>query len=532
MFSNLSCLIECSTGSTPTVETIKNYIKMLSKMGYNALYLGCTDAYKIEGEPYFNYKRGGYTTDEFKEMDAFAKEHGIELIANIQTLGHLDYIGRHASYADLMDNTNIMMVGDERVYALVDKMFDAISKGLTSRKIHIGFDECWGLGQGNYQKKYGPADAKELLLRHLKRVVEIAKKYGYTCEIWHDMLIDKKNTKVTPMEVKAALPDDVIVYYWDYFEKDENELRSKIEKLQQYADRLGYAGTAFKCGSMTSLNHFSIARLIPEMRVAKEKGMDNFMVTLWSDNGAWVNNYTVLPAVFAAAEFNSGDWDGVSEIDKKKFKEITGASYDAMMSLDFLDDPHKGQPVDYHGNRSFWITMTDLCNGGWDLLLRPKTKEAYEDLSKEYKTYVENGEAGPFDYLFETASVFAEFLGKKCMLGRNVRSSYKNKDVGTLKEVILDIDDLKSTLQKYIPIYEDSWLHDNSCYGLEIDQLFLGEQLIRLDYYKRMLLKYLEKGEKIPELENETIVPDVGKGVDDDNFWNSDWKQLVSNVGI
>ena len=47
--NRLSALIECSTGSTPKVETVKRYIDILAKMGYSQLYLGLTDGYKIEG---------------------------------------------------------------------------------------------------------------------------------------------------------------------------------------------------------------------------------------------------------------------------------------------------------------------------------------------------------------------------------------------------------------------------------------------------------------------------------------------------
>ena len=67
LFKRLSVFLECSTGNTFTVASIKRFIDILYKLGYNELYLGLTDAYKIEGEPYFNYMRGGYTIDDLKE---------------------------------------------------------------------------------------------------------------------------------------------------------------------------------------------------------------------------------------------------------------------------------------------------------------------------------------------------------------------------------------------------------------------------------------------------------------------------------
>ena len=57
-FKDLSVYLECSGGSTPRVETIKNYIEIMQKLGYTKLYLGLSGAYHIDDEPYFAYKKG------------------------------------------------------------------------------------------------------------------------------------------------------------------------------------------------------------------------------------------------------------------------------------------------------------------------------------------------------------------------------------------------------------------------------------------------------------------------------------------
>ena len=166
-FEHLSALIECSSGVVPTVEKVKEYLTVLSEMGYDRLYLGMADAYKIMEEPYFNYKRGGYTAEDLREMDDYAKSRSIELIAQIHTLSHLHFLRKYPEYFDLFDTDNILLVGDDRVYVLIEHMVKAISEGLSTRKIHIGLDEAFGIGTGEYLKKFGPADKKDLILRHL-----------------------------------------------------------------------------------------------------------------------------------------------------------------------------------------------------------------------------------------------------------------------------------------------------------------------------------------------------------------------------
>lgn len=38
------------------------------------------DTYKIDGEPFFGYLRGGYTQEHLKEIDDYAFNLGIEVI--------------------------------------------------------------------------------------------------------------------------------------------------------------------------------------------------------------------------------------------------------------------------------------------------------------------------------------------------------------------------------------------------------------------------------------------------------------------
>ena len=97
-FETLSALIECSSGVVPKTETIKSYIDILASFGYDRLYLGLADAYKIKSEPRFNYKRGGYTTEELKGMDDYAKSRGVELVAQIHILSHLHFLKKYPEF--------------------------------------------------------------------------------------------------------------------------------------------------------------------------------------------------------------------------------------------------------------------------------------------------------------------------------------------------------------------------------------------------------------------------------------------------
>ena len=177
-------LLDCSRNAVMKPEELKKLILFLEKAGYNCLELYTEDTYELEGEPRFGYLRGRYTKAELKELDAFGKEHGVELIPCIETLGHLEKIFEWKEYAGICDCGGVLLAGEEKSYRLIEKMFAACAECFSSRTINIGMDEAHGLGLGQYLFRHGYEDRFGIFLGHLKRVSEIALKYGFTLVIW------------------------------------------------------------------------------------------------------------------------------------------------------------------------------------------------------------------------------------------------------------------------------------------------------------------------------------------------------------
>lgn len=172
-------MVDCSRNAVKNIQTVKKLIRNLAMIGYTSLMLYTEDTYEVENEPMFGYLRGRYTKAEMKELDAYANQWGIELIPCIQTLAHLNQLTRYKySHFKCFDCEDILFVGEERTYALIDNMFKTLSECYASRRIHIGMDEAWLLGRGKYLNKNGLAPRFEILCVHLQKICEIARKYG------------------------------------------------------------------------------------------------------------------------------------------------------------------------------------------------------------------------------------------------------------------------------------------------------------------------------------------------------------------
>ena len=184
----LGVMLDCSRNAVMKPEKVKEYAQIIRKMGYNTLMLYLEDTYEIESQPYFGHLRGKYSKEELKEIDSYCNSIGIEFIPCMQTLAHLNQMFKwYGEYGDINDCGDILLVGEEKTYELIEEMIKTFAECITSRKIHIGMDEAFGVGTGKYAAKHGIRDKFDILNEHLHRVCEIAKKYGFETMIWSDM---------------------------------------------------------------------------------------------------------------------------------------------------------------------------------------------------------------------------------------------------------------------------------------------------------------------------------------------------------
>ena len=82
-FQTLGVMIDMSRNAVMNINGLKQFLRLLKKMGYNCVMLYTEDTYEVDGEPYFGYMRGRYTKSEMKELDFFAASLGIKVSTSI-----------------------------------------------------------------------------------------------------------------------------------------------------------------------------------------------------------------------------------------------------------------------------------------------------------------------------------------------------------------------------------------------------------------------------------------------------------------
>ena len=500
MSNHLGVMLDCSRNAVMKPEALKGFIDVIQKMGYNTLMLYTEDTYEVEGEPMFGYLRGRYSIAELKEIDAYCLEKGVEFIPCIQTLAHLNQIFKFAHYANVRDCMDVLLVDEEKTYDLIEKMFHSLSQAYSSKRIHIGMDEAHWLGRGSHIDKYGYEPSKELLLRHLNKIVAIAEKYGFKPMIWSDMFLPVYREVDISVEDKAKVPEQVSLVYWNYYSGDIEKYRADIDKHLQFDREVWFAGGAWKWHGFHAGNQKTLDMTYPALTACKEKGIGNVFMTMWGDDGNECPAFAVLPGLLYAAELYRGNED--MEDIKRKFKQIVGEDWDEFMQLDL---PMKNfQKCDSFINGSKAMLYSDPFLGFFDVTVTEREGAEFAKMSE--KLSVCKAQNGPFQPVFASMAAYAKLMSVKYELGYWTRKYYSTGDKEKLRALLSSYDDVVRYAEEFLDAFEEMWFAYHKPNGFEVQEIRLGGMIERVKRCRARLGKYLcGKIERIEELEERLI---------------------------
>lgn len=515
------CMLDCSRNAVMTVNAVKKWMDIISALGYNMLMLYTEDTYEIKGQPYFGYGRGRYSASELKELDSYAKSKGIELIPCIQTLAHLNQIVRWPTYAEHIDQRDILLVGDDEVYNLIEDMFDTVCDCYSSEYVHVGMDEAHGLGRGKYYDIHGDNNGSQVLIEHLKRVSEIGKKHGKKLCIWADMfyrLIAGGKYNDVPAEIDKSIceqiPDNVELVYWDYYSTNEARYDNRLKSHNRIKEGTWFAGTFRSWWGFAPHNDYSIKATSAAVKACKNNNVKDLFFTIWGDDGAECSKFSLLPSLFYTSEIVKGNTD---ETDiKKKFEKIFGISFDDFMLLDLPFSPNgelvgKGiyDKLKYSEserglfNSEKYLLYNDIFTGLLDSTLTGGEKNGFSKCAEQLHRLENNTEWG---YLFRSEAALCEVLSIKCDLGQRTRKAYSSGDKSEILELLKDYDILLEKLDIFYNAYREQWYKENKGQGFEVQDIRLGGLKQRTAHCKKMLEDYISgKMEKIDELEEKLL---------------------------
>jgi hypothetical protein len=470
-FSTLGIMLDCSRNAVMEVEHIKKWLRRLALFGYNMMMLYTEDTYRLPDEPFFGFFRGAYSPEDLRAVDDCAARLGIEMIGCIQTLGHLEQILKWAAYSKMRDTRGVLLAGEPDTYALIHKMIASCAQNLRSRRIHIGMDEAHDVGRGRYMDFHGYRRAFDIFNEHLDKVIGICREHGVKPMIWSDMYFrmgsktgdyyDKE--AVIPPDVKAAIPADVELVYWDYYHSDEQTYRDFIAMHRQLDKEPIMGSGIWTWGSPWYDRRRTEAAVPPCVKACKREGVRDVFFTMWGDDGAYCEFDSALAGIaFAAAEVF--DERGASL--RKRFQAICGIGYDEVLAgaeLDkfpgapiLWDDPLFG--LHWHARRA---NQPDY----WEQALAH-----YRRLARRLSRF--RNQTEPVDMAH--AALLARYLAAKIEFRMKLEEAYFGRDSAKMEAVAKDSGRVIRLTEKAVDSFRRQWLRRNRRPGLEVLEARLG----------------------------------------------------------
>lgn len=487
-YKDFGYMVDCGRNCVISVDASRKLIENLALMGYSNYQLYLEDTYEIDDQPYFGYFRGRYNVKELQEIEEISNSYGLEFIPCIQTLAHLSAFFKWnlEEVQKVRDLEDILLVGSEATYELIDKMFATFSH-LKTRKINIGMDEAFMLGLGRFLNENGYQKRSLLMCQHLERVLDIADKYGFSCSMWSDMffqLLTEDKNYDGKLEIDGEiqnylnrLKDRVQLIYWDYYQLSEAKYTQKFNSHKQITENVAFAGGAWKWIGYAPDNEFSLA-IAPEAHsAAKKAGVQQVTITGWGDNGGECSQFAVLPTLQAWAglvyQDNFESW-------KDDFETLFKISANDFIKIDSANHPPSNEGQLNGINPGRYILYQDiLCPLLDNHILHDLDSDYYEKSSKilESITLCHH----EYSYIFETQTKLCQILAIKAKISNEIRSYYRNKDIEGLSTSLENLDELLHLIREFHRIYSKQWLNENKVFGLDTIDIRLGGLLSRTE---------------------------------------------------
>lgn len=502
--------------SLMNVKSVKKMLLMLAGMGYNMMMLYCEDTYEIEGESHFGHLRPRYTVKELQEIDDFAYNLGIEMIPCIQILGHLPELMKKLAYQEVADTKTVMLVGEDKTYALIEKMLLTMKKAFRSNRIHVGMDEAWDLGLGNYFVKHGYRPSPEIMREHMARVDMLLQKHELHPMMWCDMFFRAKADNpraayrdpsiVLDEEDRASVPKNMDLVYWDYYTTDPALFGAMLDKTQYLTDSVIWAGCARNVRTFGA--HYTKSEITTEvgMRVCKEKGVREHFACIWGDDCRESSTFAVLPSLQLFAELTYGDTAPRSLV-AKRLEECTNLSWDALIAIDALDSvPGVTDENIENISVSRAIMWPDVLMGIMDTDLGDydyyphydKLQVSFEASAKQYP------EDAP---MFDFYAALCKVLKVKANVGQKIYAAYQAGDKTALTKLHSEIlPALLADMQALRCAHRVHYFDEYKPLGWEVQDIRHGGAIARLDTAIARLGDYLSgRIACIEELEEERL---------------------------
>ncbi|MDD2519429.1 MAG: glycoside hydrolase family 20 zincin-like fold domain-containing protein [Kiritimatiellae bacterium] len=223
--------LDISRGRVPRLDMLKRRVRLLASLKINHLQLYFEHPFRFRFDPDIAGENDAFDADDLKTLDAFCRDHFIELVPSFTCFGHMGRILSLPPYRELAEvefpapswesatwlqrlRGCTLHTRDPDAQDLIRRILDEFLPCFASHRFNLCGDETYDLGRRTPDAS--PADLARQYTDHLRFLHREAARHGKSLMLWGDMLLKHP-------EAISRLPDGCEVLDWAYFPSNRFE---------------------------------------------------------------------------------------------------------------------------------------------------------------------------------------------------------------------------------------------------------------------------------------------------------------------
>jgi hypothetical protein len=301
-FPQRGLLLDVSRGKVPSEAQLRALVDLCVRLKLNVLMLYVEHTFRSRRHPAIGAAASGLEAETLRALDAYAAARHVELVPNLQSLGHMEHVLVLPAYAELAETDArwTLACANPRSYALLQDLYDEYLPNFRSRRFHANCDEAWDLGRGRSRELAESLGPGGLFLEHVRRVRALAARHGRRTMIWADFVHHH------PERIGELDRDVLLCDWWYEADFDYDRVRLFAESEREF----------WVCPGTSSWNCLfprmenALANVSRWADAGRRHGASGLLMTDWGDFG----HYNLLGAswlgyAWAAQQAWSGDAD-------------------------------------------------------------------------------------------------------------------------------------------------------------------------------------------------------------------------------
>jgi hypothetical protein len=270
-------MLDVSRMKVPTLDTLTDLVRTLAHHKYNQFQLYTEHTFRFPRHPAIGADAGSLTGDDILALDAVCRAHHVELVPNLQSLGHQRAMLDLPAYGHLAETpwNWSLATGREETFELLDELYGDLLPAFSSRWLNVDADEPWDMGRGQSARLTDELGIGRVYLRHIERLHALAAKHGRRMMMWADMFWHHP-------DLIPELPEDILLLDWWYERKERYET---VDALAEAGRRFYVCPGTSSWSSLFPRLENAIANIRGFVRDGVAAGAEGMLLTDWGDGG-------------------------------------------------------------------------------------------------------------------------------------------------------------------------------------------------------------------------------------------------------